>query len=254
VLLASYSGNTEETLACYEAAQAAGSPCIAVTTGGQLAEQARADGFPVIGLPGGMQPRAAVAYMTVAVLECAALCNAAPSLRTEVDAAGAYLAELAGRWGPDADDDSTAKRLARRLLGSLPVIYGGGATAPVAYRWKTEINENAKHPAFSARLPEADHNEICGYAAGTDPAPVFAVFLEDTDQHPRVRERIEITCRVIAEGAAGIERVASRGGTGVERVMSLVFLGDLVSVYLAVLRGVDPTPVEVIERLKAELA
>ncbi|HWX88634.1 MAG TPA: bifunctional phosphoglucose/phosphomannose isomerase, partial [Solirubrobacteraceae bacterium] len=138
VLCASYSGNTEETLACYESAGALGAQRVAVTTGGRLAEMARADGVPVIPLPGGFQPRAAVAYMTVAALEVAALCGAGPRLTSEIDVAASHTEQLVAEWGPDSPEDSLAKQTARALLGTAPAIAGAGLTAPIAYRWKTQ--------------------------------------------------------------------------------------------------------------------
>ena len=110
VLCASYSGETEETLACYESAGALGAKRTVVTTGGRLAEMARADGVPVIPLPGGFQPRAAVAYMIVAALEVAALCGAGPRLTSEIDVAASHIEQLVAEWGPDAPEDSLAKR------------------------------------------------------------------------------------------------------------------------------------------------
>jgi glucose/mannose-6-phosphate isomerase len=209
VLCASYSGNTEETLACFDAAGAAGTERVALTTGGKLAEMARAEDVPVIGAPAGMQPRAAVLYMTVGALECAALCGAAPRLRSE--------------------------------------------TAAVARRWRTQINENAKAAAFWSELPEADHNEICAWERGREAAPLVGLFLVDPDQHPRVHRRIELTAASVERAGAPAITFEARGRTRLERVLSLILLGDLVSVYLAVLEGVDPTPVEPIERLKAAL-
>ena len=251
VLCASYTGDTEETLACFEAAGAAGAPRVALTTGGRLAELAREESVPVIGVPAGMQPRAAVLYMTIAALECAALGGAAPALHTEIDAAGPQLTELVAEWGPDSPPDSEAKRLAHALHGTLPVIHGAGTTLAAARRWKTQLNENAKLAAFFAELPEANHNEICGWKRGRAAAPLSALFLEDADQHPRVRQRIELTADEVAATGARAERAASRGDTPVERALSLVLLGDLVSVYAAALEGVDPTPVDAIERFKS---
>jgi glucose/mannose-6-phosphate isomerase len=253
VVCASYSGDTEETLACFEAAGIVEAPRIVVTTGGKLAELARAEGVPVIGVPSGMLPRAAVLYMTVAALECAALCGAAPSLRTEVDAATQLLEMLAEEWGPDAPGDSQAKALASELRGTLPVIVGSGPTTATARRWMGQLNENSKLAAFASELPEADHNEICGWERGAAAAPLAAVFLADSDQHPRIRRRIELTAEEVERAGARALFVESRGETRLERVLSLVLLGDLVSVYLAVLDGVDPTPMEPIERLKAAL-
>jgi glucose/mannose-6-phosphate isomerase len=254
VLCASYSGNTEETLACYEAAGALGAIRIAVTTGGRLAAAAREDGVPVIPLPAGLQPRAAVAYMLVSVLEVAALSGVALHLKTEIDAAASSLVDLAESWGPDSDPDSLAKRVAQRVHKTCVCVYGAGPTTAVAMRWKTQINENAKVPAFWAELPEADHNEIVGWDSASSLGSFMGVFLEDADQHPRVRQRAELTAALIEQEAAGTLRLESQGVNRVERVLSLVLLGDLVSVYLAVLRGADPTPVPVIERLKADLA
>jgi glucose/mannose-6-phosphate isomerase len=254
VLLASYSGNTEETLACYESAGALGAKRTVVTTGGQLADMARADGVPVIPLPGGFQPRGAVAYLTVAALEVAALCGAGPRLTSEIDVAASHTEHLVEEWGPDAPEDSHAKQLARSLLGTTPVVAGAGLTTPIAYRWKTQINENAKQPCFWGELPELDHNELAGWEGARDVGRFTAVFLDDSDAHPRVKARMELTERMISSSAAASFRLETRGQTSIERVISLVLLGDLVSVYLAALRGVDPGPVSALDELKAELA
>jgi glucose/mannose-6-phosphate isomerase len=254
VLCASYSGNTEETLACYEAAGVIGARRVAVTSGGKLAELARADKVPVVPVAGGFQPRAAVAYMTVAALQVAALCGVGPGMNSELDVAADHLEELVIEWGPEGPPDGVAKALARHLHGTVPVIAGAGLTTPIAYRWKTQVNENAKMPAYAIELPELDHNEIVGWGSAGEFGRFSAVFLDDCDMHPRVKERLDLTARLIAPGAAGVHRVESRGQTTVERVFSLVLLGDLVSVYLAALRGVDPEKVAVLERLKDELA
>jgi glucose/mannose-6-phosphate isomerase len=254
VLCASYSGNTEETLACYEAAGALGATRIAVTSGGKLAELARADGVPVIPVAGGFQPRAAVAYMTVAALEAARLCGAGPRMGSEIDVAADHLEELVVEWGADGAEDSEAKTLARALYDSVPCIAGAGLTSPIAYRWKTQFNENAKIPAFTHELPELDHNEVVGWTGAPSYGRFAAIFLDDSDTHPRIKERIALTCELIGDSATGCHVVQSRGDTTVQRVLSLVLLGDLVSLYVAVLRGTDPTPVDVLTTLKDRLA
>lgn len=254
LLCSSYSGGTEETLACYDQAVERGVPVVAATTGGALAERARRDGVPVIPLPAGFQPRAAVAYGLVATLETAALCGAAPFIRDEVEAAAALADRLAAEWGPEGPEDGAAKALARRLDGTVPVIAGAELAAPVAYRWKCQINENADVPAFSGSLPEVDHNEVVGWEAAKELGRFSAVFLEDPESHPRNRLRTQLTAELVASGAAVVERVSAQGATRLERVISLVLLGDLMSLYLAVLRGVDPAPVPALETLKAEMA
>jgi glucose/mannose-6-phosphate isomerase len=254
VLCASYSGNTEETLAVYEAAGALGARRIVTTTGGQLASAARADDVPVIPLPGGFQPRAAVAYSLVVALEVAALCGAGERLHVDVDVAAAHAERLVADWGPGASDESLAKQLAIGLHGTVPQIAGAGLTAPVAYRWKTQLNENAKIPSFAAELPELDHNEIAGWESAVELGRFSAVFLDDSDLHPRVRQRIELTRGLIAADGVATYKVESVGESRTERLVSLVLLGDLVSLYVAVLRGVDPSPVPVLDRLKSTLA
>jgi glucose/mannose-6-phosphate isomerase len=251
VVCASYSGNTEETLAAYAMAGEAGADRVAVTTGGRLADMARADGVPVLDIPAGLQPRAAVAYMTAAMLECAWRAGVAPRPHSELMATADLLEALGADWGPDAPEASEAKSLALALHGTVPVIYGAGASAPVAFRWKAQINENAKAHAFCAELPEADHNEICAWerAGGR----FAAVFLDDRALSPRMERRVELTAGLVAATGSPMRRVYARGELPLERVMSLVFLGDLVSIYLAALDGIDPTPVEQIERFKRAL-
>ena len=243
VLCSSYSGDTEETVSAYDDAAARGAPRLVATTGGALAERARRDGVPVIPLPGGFQPRAAVGYSLVAALEAAALC-------------GALLAErLAEQWGPDGDDESMAGQLARHLDGTIPLVIGAELMAPVAYRWKCQLNENAGVPALAPVLPELNHNDVVGWPAAKALGRFVPISLEDADAHPRIRLRSEITA-----GFAGswlgveVQRHLAPGDTPLDRLVAFVLLGDLVSIYLAVLRGKDPVAIEPIAALKAELA
>jgi glucose/mannose-6-phosphate isomerase len=253
VVCASYSGNTEETLACYAQAKARDLPRVVITTGGKLGDLAGADGVPVIPLPAGMQPRAAVVYMLVSVLACAEACGAVRGIRSEIERAEAPLTRLARELGPAAPAKSFAKALAVSLRGTVPVIYGAGATSAVAVRWKAQLNENAGVHAFASTLPEADHNEICAW--DSEPlAPLSAVFLGDRLLDARLRRRMQLTAMSVRSNASKIEFAEGRGATPLERVLSLVLIGDLVSVYLAVLKSADPTPVAAIERFKLALA
>jgi glucose/mannose-6-phosphate isomerase len=248
VLCCSYSGNTEETLACFEAAEALGARRLVVSTGGRLTDQAREAGVPVVGLPGIFQPRVAVAYMFAAAAEAAALAGAAPRIRTEIDAAAAFL---------EARRDeikAQAAEIAASLGDDVAVVYGSDLTTAVAKRWKTQINENAKAPAFAAELPEADHNEICGWSGAAGSERMAAVFLEDCDQHPRERRRFELTAEVIADSAGAVLRLETVGETRVERLLWATLLGDLVSLEMARLRNVDPESIVAIDKLKEGMA
>jgi len=224
-----------------------------LTTGGTLAELAREANVPVIGVPAGMQPRAAVVYMTLGAIECAALCGAAPALHAEIDMAVKLLERLVEEWGPAASEDSLAKSIARTLDGTIPVVHGASATTAPARRWATQINENASSPAFWAELPEASHNLIVGWERGRELAPLSGVFLCDPDQHPRVQRHVELVKAELDLLGAPAVQLHTEGESRLERVLSAVLLGDLVSVYMAALAGVDPTPVEAIVRLKQQL-
>jgi glucose/mannose-6-phosphate isomerase len=244
ILCSSYSGETEETLACFAAAEALGARRIVVSTGGALVDRAREAGVPVIGLPGIFQPRAAVAYFFVAAAEVAALTGIAPRVHTEIDAAAAFLAEQSDEL------QFRAKEIAALIAGAVPVIYGADLTAPVARRWKTQVNENAKFPAYWGELPEADHNEIVGWSGAAGDERPAAILLEDRDQHPRVARRFELTAAAVGKNAAAVVRVETAGETRVARMLWATMLGDLVSLELARQRGVDPLPIGPIEDFK----
>jgi len=246
ILCSSYSGNTEETNACYAAAEAVGAQRIVATTGGAIGDAARSDGVPVIGMPAGLQPRAAVGYTFAIAAEVAALVGAGPAIRTEIDSSASHL---------EAARESLlalAAEVAGRIHGSVPLLYGCGLTTPVAYRWKCQVNENAKLPAFDHSIPELDHNEIVGWA-GAEAGAFSAVLLEDKDQHPRERRRFDLTAELIADRARDVVRIETEGETRTERLLWAVMLGDLVSLELAAREAVDPTPVDLIEDLKDRL-
>ncbi|HET7573993.1 MAG TPA: bifunctional phosphoglucose/phosphomannose isomerase [Solirubrobacterales bacterium] len=244
VLCSSYSGDTEETLACFEATEALGARRLVASTGGPLVDGARESDVPVIGLPGILPaPRTAVAYMLVCALEVAALAGVAPRLHTELDAAAAFLAEQLDSL------QARATEIAEWLGATAPVIVGAGLTGPVARRWKTQINENAKQHAFFSELPEADHNEICAWGD----EGFSAILLEDCDQHPRERRRFELTGEAIAETGAEVVWIEAEGKTRFARLLWATMLGDLVSLKLAEARGVDPLPVDAIDSFKQAL-
>ena len=156
-------------------------------------------------------------------------------------------------WGPGAGDDSPAKSVARALEGTIPVVHGASATTAPARRWATQINENANLPAFWTELPEASHNQIVGWQRGRELGPLSGVFLCDPDQHPRVQRHVDLVKTELERVGAPAIQLHTEGESRLERVLSSVLLGDLVSVYLAVLAGVDPSDTPALARLKHEL-
>ncbi len=244
MLCASYSGNTEETLAIYDAAGALGARRIVATTGGKLAEAARAEDVPVIPLPGGFQPRAAVAYSLVVALEVAWLCGAGERLHAEIDVAAAHLEQIVSDVGP-----GRARRLARQAAGARASRHDPAdrrLRAHVTDRVPMEDADQRERKDCRASRTSFPSSTTTRSSDGRGRAQLgrfSAVFLDDSDLHPRIRQRIELTRGLIEAEAAGTYRVESVGQNRTERLISLVLLGDLVSLYLAVLREVDPTPV-----------
>jgi glucose/mannose-6-phosphate isomerase len=229
---------------------------VCIAGGGRLASQAAEHGWLRVPLPAGLQPRAAVGYLTTAIAAVLARAGMAPHIDEQVDEAAALLRELAAELGPAVPEPhNAAKMLARRLVGHMAVVYGYGVTAPAARRWKTQLNENAKMPAVFGELPELDHNEIVGWGADRSLLQrLHVVALDDPLGDERVRRRMEPTLAHARERAAGVDVVSARGRSPLARCLSAAYVGDWVSLYVALLSGVDPTPVAAIERLKKALA
>ncbi len=256
VCACSYSGDTAETLAMFEAARAAGATVVAITSGGALAERARAAQVPLVTVPAAMPPRAALPYTLAATLRVMSAAGLAGPDEEGVREAAGLLEDLAGRWGPVVPAaHNPAKQLALRIGATMPVIYAASSlTAPVAARWKTQCNENAKRLAAWDVFPELTHNEIVGWA-GDAPAAGgrFVVLLRDPDDGPGAQGQIAATREFAFARARGVEEVWTHGIGRLARLLSLIQLGDYVSVYLALLTGVDPAPVDVITAVKIRM-
>lgn len=255
-LASSYSGDTEETLCAYEEARRRGCMLVCLASGGELARRAEADRVPLVRLPSGLPPRAALGFSASIILGI--LCNLglAGEKNDEVKETAALLAELREEYRievPPAANE--AKRYAVELFHTIPVVYAAhDRLAAVAARWKGQLCENSKTLAFYNLFPELNHNEIVGWEFPESYLKKFSiVFLRDRDDHPQVRRRIEITRDILAPKVENVLEIWSRGQSNLARIFSLVYLGDHISFYLAVLNGVDPTPVKVIEFLKERL-
>jgi glucose/mannose-6-phosphate isomerase len=254
VIASSYSGNTEETLTALAQAQAQDARLVGVTSGGEVQRRAEADGFPVLLLPGGMQPRAALGYSLTALLtltERVGLMALDPAVWEETQATLVRQSQALAQF-----DGNRALALAADLDGTLPFVYAGvGRLEAVALRWQTQIQENAKQLATGNLFPELNHNEIMGWEQ-EEPLheQISVVLLRDPDDHPQVKRRMDVTRELIGHRAAHWLEIPAEGRHPLTRAMGLVQLGDWVSFYLALLRRVDPTPVDLIGRLKATLA
>lgn len=261
VFVASNSGNTEETLACYDAARRAGATIVAFTTGGELAKRAARDRVALVTFPGGLQPRAAVgnAFVPLVVVS-SRLGLLASSLLDDIDEAIAAMRGVRDRCNPEAPGaENQARALAGSWHGKIPVIYGSQAERGlVAYRWKTQINENAKAYAIANVFPELNHNETVGWSGargqGVPEQSLRVCILRDDREPAPIARRVELTKKILAEHADGIDEVWASGDSTLARMMTLVYMGDFASCYLAYAYGEDPTPVKVIDWLKSELA
>ena len=256
VVASSYSGGTEETLSAFEEALERGADVVCVTSGGPLAERAQSEDLDLVTIPGGLQPRAALGYSLGVVLRLARTLGLAELPDDEVEAALAAARDRAAAHDEDADGNP-ARDLSARFEGALPVVYtAAGLLEPVGMRWRTQIHENAKHPAVGNVFPELDHNEIMGYESGPEDvlSRVQVVALRDEEDHPQIQKRFDITRELVEPSVGGWTEVESEGDSRLARALSLVQLGDAASFWLAVRKGVDPTPVDTIQSLKKKLA
>ncbi len=258
VVVVSYSGDTEETLACLDAAATTGAPMFAVASGGRLAARAERDGFPLVRIPGGGQPRANLPYLVVPVLVALERIGLITGVEAQLEEVPDHLATVSMGWHHDRPaSENLVKQLAFDLRELVPVFYGAsGWPALAAQRAKCQTNENAKRPAFWNELPELDHNEVVGWFALPDKCRHFAVVEVRSrgDEDPRVARRFEVTRDVIGDRVGLVRRVEVSGPNPIARFAAAVLFVDLLSVYLAFLEGEDPTPVAAITALKERLA
>ena len=256
VIASSYSGNTEETLTALGEALQRRASVVCITTGGTLQTRAAAEGLPCLIMPDGLQPRAALGYSLTALLTVAERMGLLASddaawaeTQTLLEAQAATLAD------PEVPQNQ-ALELAKALHGRLPVVYSSvGLLEGVNLRWRNQMHENSKTHAVGNVFPELNHNEIMGWERQTDWLKgVGVIVLRDQADHPRVQRRMDVTRDLLAQHAGFWTEVHSQGTSKLARLLSLIYLGDWVSLYLAVLQQVDPTPIGLISQLKEALS
>jgi glucose/mannose-6-phosphate isomerase len=256
VIASSYSGNTEETLSCLNEAKAKNAQIAIIAAGGKLIEAAEVQKIAHVKLPDHLQPRMAVIYNLRALIATLSHFGVASYDRFgEIADTTDWLAEETKAWLPsETTDKNYAKQLALMAVGKTPVFYGGAVTAPVAYKWKISWNENAKNVAFWNEYPENNHNEFIGWTSHPIEKP-FAVFdLISNLEHPQILKRFEVSDRLLSGQRPKAVVVNMAGKTAIQQLLWGSILADFVSIYVAILNGVDPTPVVMVEKLKAELA
>ena len=258
-IASSYSGDTEETLSALEEAEKRGCSVLCVTSGGMVEKKARDKGYPLFNLPGGYPPRAALGYGLGTLIQIMTQLGPKGITSDIFSSAVSSIEEKGKIWQDLNSPDNLALQISRALLGKIPLIYTSvDRYGSVGLRWKCQINENSKSHAFFFPFPEMNHNEIMGWQTHPGTASFLSkmvmVLLKDTQDHPRIQRRMEITKTLVqAEKCDSIEANAL-GEHFLSRFLYLVHLGDFVSFYLAIHYGTDPTEIEKIDHLKKGLA
>lgn len=255
VIAASYSGNTEETLSALEQAEQAGAQIAIISGGGKLKEWAESKGYLFGLVPKAAQPRYAVFYnlrILLDVLSAAGLLAA--DAHAELARTAAFLRSEVQAWLPTVPTDrNPAKQLALEALGKSVVVYGGPKMFPAAYKWKISFNENAKQVAWAGQYPEFNHNEFIGWSKQPVDKPYLIIDLRCNLEHPRVQKRFELSARLLSGMRPAPEVVEARGETLLEQLLWTVLFGDFVTLYTGIANGVNPAPVELVEKFKKEL-
>lgn len=243
VIISSYSGNTEETVSSYRDALRKGCKVISVTSGGKISEMSITHRTQVIKIPRGMQPRAALAYSFFPMLKILETLKVIESRKQEVDKLVTTLDKKLFM--------ETGAKLSGNLVGKIPLIYSSEMLAPVAYRWKTQINENAKAMAFNNVFPELNHNELSALVNLN--ANFHCIMIRTNSDPHRVVKRMEITKKIYMQRGIDVTDMLIKGDTYLAKLFSAVHIGDWTSYYLGLRYKIDPTPVDEIEGFKKAL-
>lgn len=250
----SYSGNTEETLSALSKAEERGAQIVIMSSNGKLAEIADAKSYPQFVVPSGIQPRMSVFYQLRALCELFEGFELASGIVEQLEAPVDFLSEAVSKWRPDVPtSQNVAKQLAEEIAGKTPVVFAGPRLSAAAYKWKISFNENAKNVAFYNQWPEFNHNEFIGWTSHPVEKPFQPIELLSSFENERVLKRFEISNRLLSGQMPFPLQIQAEGNSALEQLLWTVLLGDFVTLYVALLNGVDPTPVDLIEKLKLEL-
>jgi len=250
----SYSGNTEETLSALKEAQNKNAFIAVISSGGQLKETAQTNKYPILLLPPNLQPRMATLYSFKALITLLFKLNIISDL-SELENTSKFIEESVKSWRPDVpSSQNQAKKIALDLVGKTPVIYSGSVLAPAAYKWKINFNENAKNVAWWNQYPEFNHNEFLGWSSHPVDKPYAIIDLRSDYDNPQIKKRFDVSNKLLSGKRPEPITVLAKGDNVLEQLVYMVVLGDFVSLYLALLNGLNPTPVDLIEKLKTNLS
>lgn len=253
-IAASYSGNTEETLSALAEAEAKGAAIAVFSSGGQLEEIASQKGYPFVKIPKAEQPRYAVFYMLVALINILQSAGLQDDVSAQLADGATFLREAVKDWVATVPTDKNpAKKLAMEAAGKSGVIYAGPLLAPAAYKWKISFNENAKNVAWWGVYPEFNHNEFIGWSSHPTQKPYTVIDLRSNLEHPRIQKRFELSDRLLSGQRPAAQAVEVQGENILEQLLWAIAFGDFVTIYLAMLNGVNPAPVDLVEKFKKEL-
>jgi glucose/mannose-6-phosphate isomerase len=255
VLAVSYSGETEETLSVLRDAIKRKCMIIGVSSGGSLQEFTEKLSLPHLRVPSGMAPRATLPYLFMPLPRILEKLGLVSDVDAEISETVSILKKVSAENSPERQAASNfSKTLALNIQGTVPAVYGFGIYRAVAQRFKTQINENSKSPAKWECFPELNHNEIVGWEEGKEFARCFSViFIRDAEEPAEISERIEFTKEIVCKNRVRLFEVWSKGKSSMAKMASVICAGDFTSVYLAILRRIDPTPVKTITFLKERL-
>jgi glucose/mannose-6-phosphate isomerase len=255
VVVSSFSGNTEESLSCYENAKVKGAQIVCISSGGKLGNQANQDNIPLITIPGGTPPRTALGYLSIPLLVLLSRSGFAKVADDDFDETEKLLDQKLVLFAPEATEN-TALNLANQLKSKIPILYSSADfLSIVGLRWKGQFSENAKVLAFCSVFPELNHNEIVGWERLPNILTNFQIiYFRDRDDNNRNQIRMQITQGILEKVTSPIIELFAEGNSRLARLFSLIYLGDWVSFYLAVINGIDPTKIEKIQILKNRLS
>jgi glucose/mannose-6-phosphate isomerase len=254
-LVSSYSGNTEETIAAHADVKRRKAKTVCISSGGRIEEMAQKFNQSIITIPKGLPPRAALGYSFFPTLIALSKMKLIRSQGSDIKETITMLKKKSKIYST-LSDNNPAFQLAKQLFTKLPVLYSAADRFDVVnLRWRGQIAENAKQLAFGHVIPEMNHNELVGWKSlrRVMEEDIVVIILRDKEDHERIKIRMEITKGIVEQYASKVIEIHSEGKSLLTRIFSLIYLGDWMSYYLAILNGIDPTPVKVIDYLKKEL-